>query len=470
MLPSQKLAAAMARVYNPINGLAPYFGVALRMLVRRESTTVPTLAVSNDGILSWNAEFVEKTPVETLAFGLMHEIQHIVLQLFERAAAMGVVYGKAIGPELAIKATLANLAHDACVNENLRKINPNLPKEWVYPETLDQPEGLIFEDRFRRLLDELREQQEQQEQQGQGQQVQGQGNPQGQGAPGQGSGSRKGKGGGKGADRVKSDGGVGQGNCGTCSGKNEHGHGGAEGNDDGDGRSQAEVDRARRETAAAIQAHVAEKGRGTVPDGLVRWADDYLEPPKVDWRTKLQNTVRDSIASRPGAIDLNWRGMSRRQSGLGYGAGAPIVPSLHAPVPRVGIIFDTSGSMGQDDLAAGARETAGVLDSVGAEVTFAVCDAAMHGIAEVASIEEALALLKGGGGTDMNPAFKAYEERDPRPEVVIVFTDGMIGDGHPASEPDWCRVIWVLVGASATKPCGWGEQIFITETGAQEAA
>ena len=47
------------------------------------------------------------------------------------------------------------------------------------------------------------------------------------------------------------------------------------------------VARAVQAAARAIKEHVAAKGRGIVPGGMLELADHYLRPPEVDWRDIL---------------------------------------------------------------------------------------------------------------------------------------------------------------------------------------
>jgi predicted metal-dependent peptidase len=481
--PRLKLAAAVTRIVDSRSGWMPYFHAALTGLIRVETTEIPTLAVSKYGVLYWSAAWVAANPVDIVAFGLMHETLHVMLKHHERAEALGILAepGAPISDDMARRAKLANYAEDACINEQLRAVKiPQagggeaalaLPAEWIYPETLKQPNGLVFEERYRRLLQAPPPPSAAQQGQGgagQGQGGQGQGQGQGQQKGQQGTGAA---GGGKG--QQGQGGGVGQGACGSCAGhptKGEPAGTVAE----GEGRSEAELDRIRRQVAQSIREHVqAGKSRGTVPGDLARWAEEMLAPPKVDWRAQLAQACRAAVAYRAGAVTTTWLKPSRRQAGLGWGVGAPIMPAMHAPVPRVAVIVDTSGSMGAGQgspLAEAGAEIAGVLRDVGAAVTIAACDAAVHGIRECSTIADACGALQGGGGTNMTPAFTALGKREPRPEVVIVLTDGWIGDGYPAREPEWCRTVWCVVGGNTSKPCPWGETIFVEPEGARVAA
>ncbi|WP_433152264.1 vWA domain-containing protein [Actinomadura nitritigenes] len=214
----------------------------------------------------------------------------------------------------------------------------------------------------------------------------------------------------------------------------------------------AEAEALRRATAEAMRAH--QRARGHLPAGWRRWADQVLEPV-VDWRRVLAGAVREAVAWAGGAVDYTYRRPSRRTPAL---RGA-VLPSLRRPVPRVAIVIDTSGSMGDDELAAALAEVNGVLREVGVRgdrVSVLACDADVHAVSRVTSAEQVE--LGGGGGTDMRVGIaRALAQRD-RPQVVIVLTDGFTP--WPAESPS-CRLIAALVGDGAPDPPRWVETIRI---------
>lgn len=423
----EKLAAAVTRVCDPVSGWAPYFGTVLRGLVRRETPELPTLAVTKNGLLLWGPAFVSKVTVDVLAYGLMHEVLHVLLKHFERAAAIGAVSAE--------DSQRANLCEDACINEELAKTWP-IPDWFVVPATLGQAPGLIFEERYRLLRQE--------------DEKQGKGGGEGEGGEGKGKSGQPQRG-------------VGSGSCGSCSGNAAAGEKG----EDSDARSEAEMDRFRRETAQEVREYSA-KNPGKVPASIDRWAGEMLAPPRVDWRAQLARAVRAAVAYQSGAVDFSWNKPSRRQAGVGFGVGRPLVPSFRTPVPRVAVVVDTSGSMGAEELKIALSEVQGVLRSVGASVDFVECDAAVQGIKTIGSIAQVK--LKGGGGTSMTPAFEALEKLRTRPEVVIVCTDGFIGDGYPAIEPSWCRTVWTIIGENTERCCPWGDTVFVAPAVKENAA
>lgn len=231
-------------------------------------------------------------------------------------------------------------------------------------------------------------------------------------------------------------------------------------------RSAGELQRACKAVAEAIQQ--AAKSRGSVPAGLLLAAEEALKVPKVPWDVKLRYTARRAVAYKMGAFDYRYDAPSRRQAGVGFGWGKPVLPRMRCPSPQVAVVVDTSGSMGTDELHRAVSEVAGVMRSVGAPVTFLCCDAAVHGVQRVQDPRKIV--LKGGGGTSFAPAFEAVEKERPKPSVVVFVTDGC-GDA-PAESPKGIHTIWVLVGPHRQRPHGgqwggdsitWGEFIEVDE-------
>ncbi|MEU7028429.1 VWA-like domain-containing protein [Streptomyces sp. NPDC046275] len=217
--------------------------------------------------------------------------------------------------------------------------------------------------------------------------------------------------------------------------------------------SPVEAEALRRRTAEAIRAH--QRARGSVPGGWRRWAEQTLEPV-VDWRTALTGAVREAVAWAGGAVDYTYRRPSRRTPALG---GRVVLPSLRRPLPRVAVVVDTSGSMGEDDLAAALAEITGVLREVGIggnRVAVLACDADVRAVARVSAVDQVE--LVGGGGTDMTVGIRAALDAPEPPQIVVVLTDGYTP--WPA-EPVTCRLIAALIGPDAPEPPAWAETVRI---------
>ncbi|MFJ8079432.1 VWA-like domain-containing protein [Streptomyces sp. NPDC096205] len=220
------------------------------------------------------------------------------------------------------------------------------------------------------------------------------------------------------------------------------------------GLGPVEAEALRRQTAQAVRAH--QRSRGSVPAGWRRWAEEVLEPT-VDWRKALTGAVREAAAWAGGAVDYTYRRPSRRTPALG---GRVVLPSLRRPLPRVAIVVDTSGSMGEDDLAAALAEVSGVLREVGVggnRVAVLACDADVHAVARVTAVDQVE--LAGGGGTDMTVGIARALAAPERPQIVVVLTDGYT---PWPPEPVSCRLIVALIGEDAPEPPAWAETVRIT--------
>ena len=72
-----------------------------------------------------------------------------------------------------------------------------------------------------------------------------------------------------------------------------------------------QADLLRRQVALDVAAHG--KLPGTVPAGLLRWAQEVLSP-KVNWRVLLAAELRRAVAEVAGAVDYSYRRPSRRSA------------------------------------------------------------------------------------------------------------------------------------------------------------
>lgn len=244
--------------------------------------------------------------------------------------------------------------------------------------------------------------------------------------------------------------------CGSCSGNALPGEPPPDQKKEQGERTEAEMKRAFRSVAEGIR-DAASKNQGRIPADWKKMADATLEPAIVPWDQELAQAARVATGWRAGAVDHRYDAPSRRQAGIGYGVGKPILPRLRQPIPEVWFIFDTSGSMGREETKQSLVEADGVIKTLGAEVTICVCDAKVHGVGKVASIREVLPMLKGGGGTDFIPAFEAALAAKKRPDLIVFATDGY--GSAPAVDPG-INTIWLFVGPNVNENCAaWGKKI-----------
>lgn len=427
----------------------PYFRTAVLGLVPKELPGLGRFGVTKNGVLMWDADCLDRWTVEETGAVLIHEISHLLRGHADRCERMGAEHD------------LWNIAGDLEINDDLLAAKLPLPGEGVFPKALGLPENQLAEEYYHQLSQMPKMQVDSACGAGDGQQGD---DGDDQDGAGQGKDDKDGEsGGGKG---------IGRGRCGGCAGNPEPGEGDHEG---GSGRSQVEMERIKRQVAEDIHKEAA-RGRSTVPGGWKRWADQQLKPPQIPWRQKLSRAVRAAIAYRPGAVDYHYNKPSRRQAGVGFGPGKPIMPALRAPIPRVAVIVDTSGSMAQEELAEAVSECSGILKATGSEATFCACDAKVHTLQKVRHWKDVTKLLEGGGGTDFRPPIEAMAEQRPRPDVVVFITDGM--GPAPATPPPF-KMVWVLVGPHRCKPSAdsyggdnitYGEFIEIFREDQQDAA
>jgi len=212
-----------------------------------------------------------------------------------------------------------------------------------------------------------------------------------------------------------------------------------------------QADLLRRQVAQdVIMAHG--KQPGTVPAGLLRWAEEVLTP-KVNWRAVLAAELRRAIAEVSGAVDYSYRRPSRRSAV----AGPVVLPALRRPVPEVAVVCDTSGSMTEDLLAMVLAEVEGLLRALGLarQVRVLACDTAVAPAQRVSSARQVE--LVGGGGTDMGAGIGAAAALRPRPAVTVVLTDGYTP--WPAAAPKGMRVVVGLLGEAAPDAPPWTRSV-----------
>jgi predicted metal-dependent peptidase len=204
--------------------------------------------------------------------------------------------------------------------------------------------------------------------------------------------------------------------CGSGADAVERGHEDGDPSDESPGLSRTQGDLVR--TTCAQEIAEASRLRGDVPSGWARWADARLTP-KVDWRAVLASQVRRAVATAAGAVDYSWSRPSRRQ------VPGVVLPSLRRPVPTIAIVIDTSASVDSKMLDQALAEVDGALSSSGTrrnDVTVLSCDAGVGNTQRVRSARDVR--LIGGGGTDMRVGIHAAMQLRPRPDVVVVLTDG----------------------------------------------
>jgi predicted metal-dependent peptidase len=237
---------------------------------------------------------------------------------------------------------------------------------------------------------------------------------------------------------------------------------GAQGGVPGVDRIKAEL--LRREVARLIDQKSPYDG--DVPVAWRRWARATLAP-KIDYMATIRHAVRRALRdSTIGRYDRTYRQPHRRQACY----GEFIMPSYYQPRPRPGFLIDTSGSMGDNQLARAVSELGGMTRQLGygADVVVACCDAAVHDVSKAftgTQIE-----LVGGGGTDLGVGLRAFVERKLAPiDLLVIVSD--CRTPWPEEVPPF-PVITIRLGDGTPPP--WGDHgsnkvITLQEPGAAAA-
>lgn len=210
--------------------------------------------------------------------------------------------------------------------------------------------------------------------------------------------------------------------------------------------ADADVGTVDEESAHQIRHHVAVEyrrhvsTRGLEPGTAGRWASRILEP-RIPWEPLLAGAVRRAAGWTNGRVEPTYTRPSRRQSAV----PRVLLPGMRRPMPRVTMVVDTSGSVDDQLLGRALGEVDGALRAIGvgnAAVTVLACDAAVQCVGRVRRARDAT--LAGGGGTDLRVGIAAASGQRPRPDLIVVLTDGYTP--WPAAAPAGSAVIAGVLG------------------------
>lgn len=385
---------------------APYLSTALLRMVIVETPECPTAATDERWRFYINPSFAATLPVEHMAYVWLHEVGHCLRGHPARWRALN---------EPAARHMLFNIAGDALINADVDDMTENRPQDPVRLEALGLPSahrGKSVEELYRLLLKQAEQ-------------------------------------------ATASTGGAESGDvqdCGSGAGGDARPWELPSGETADGSVDPGDADLVRDAVATEIDKHA--RTRGDVPAGLRRWAGDRLQPV-VDWHAELRAVVTAHIGQQSGRRDYSYQRPSRRR------ASGVVLPGMvgHAP-PSVAVVIDTSGSMDAGDLARALAETGDLvrrLSRTKQAIRVLSCDASpgtAQTIRDVRQVE-----LVGGGGTDMVAGIEAALELRPRPDLVVVITDGwtpwpmqpplgsvkvvavLTQSDHPGNVPAWIHAI-----------------------------
>jgi len=213
---------------------------------------------------------------------------------------------------------------------------------------------------------------------------------------------------------------------------------------------EREIDQAIRQGQIA---HAKLNGKGA--GGMNRELSDLLEPT-VDWREVLREFVKSVCNNKDVS---SWRRVNRRFIGQNI-----YLPTLIGEkVGRVAIGIDTSGSIGGPELNQFLSEVQAIAKDVNpAAVDLIYWDSEVAAHEEYADAQVSNIVSstkpKGGGGTDPTAMMHYLKERNIKPEVIVMLTDGCIGDwGDEWDAP----ILWAISNGSSDVLAPVGKTIHI---------
>lgn len=386
---------------------APFFStLAMEMKINIvDDPSVHHTVIHADGRLDINLDYLKDLPSKFDEGILIHDVLHCALMLFQRLGTRNL--------------DLATLAHDLVINNMVQESKYMLPNDYILEPYFS---GWAWEVVYRLLLQA------------------GAGSDSGQGEEG-GSGSSSGQ------DFSSED--LRKGESALNQAKaNFHPH--TSKKVEGMTKEMLEA-HWRQALAGARQAQQqSQNGWGSMPAGLRQAVDDIVEP-KLDWRKILSRFVGDKVNRE----DYSYRRVNRRMSN-----SEMIFPALHGTSADVAIIIDTSGSMTGEPLREIMGEVAEIVESLRCASLYLSCDAKVQNeMDNPDQLEDILARLDGGGGSNFIPAFDYLEGRSFRGPALF-FTDGWIST--PPVCPTGIEVMWIMpTHSSEHPPATYGEVLYI---------
>lgn len=395
----------------------PYLHDAVFSLILVHKPGFKTMAVDKYWRCYYDEEIIRKQwTLEEVVGVLYHEINHLLREHHMR--------GEPLGPH---NQRSWNVAGDLEINDDIDEISEfKLPDVAIRPNLFGWDNNLLAEQYYKLYKDQ--------------QQDEGQGEGEGDGQGG----------------TSEAEPGPASGDCGSAADGQSREYEQPSPSEGSQGVNEAEAEIVRDKTADSIQ-EATDKRMGRVPGDLQRWAKKR-KTKTIDWRKELRASIKRAIAQKSGATDYTMSRPSRRDY------PDIVMPSLVDPMPRVAVVIDTSGSIGQQEVEKALTETGKILTSIGSRegITAISCDAQVHNVQRV--LKETQIKLHGGGGTDMGRGIAAAAKLRPRVDICIVITDGYTP--WPDRPPSGMKVIIALsVPHNNHATPKWAKTIVLKEPG-----
>ena len=404
---------ALARIYVKLKG--PYFMKLLHTLVPVSVPGFGTLAVSDDLLLIYDPIMLVDDPELSaldrrglpykLGAVLVHECQHI-LRGMQRIAALAQTDKE-----------LANIAADLSINSDLQRAEWMLPSWGCFPEAYGLEEHQTMEWYFQELFKNPKD------------------------------------------SKAKASGRVTGGSCGGVAGNPTDEETEIQEAHAGKGRSKARVKNAIKSTLSEAKRHFEGLGAGDRPGWFEEASHAFEESrrPERNWMKELAHVIRRTTgAVKSGGSDFSMSRPSRRA----LVNSKFLRPGMVEQEVEVDIFWDTSASMGLEQLNKARQVTLEVLRQLGLDsIRMAQGDTKIQLDFTRVRIKDVGKLsCHGRGGTSFLPVFARLRTLKPKPDIIMIVTDG---DGPaPERPPPRTPVVWVIVPSGyRKKPTTWGHYV-----------
>lgn len=218
--------------------------------------------------------------------------------------------------------------------------------------------------------------------------------------------------------------------------------GGAGGKDEGEAPTQVEMDAITRAVAQAIISDGFGKNHGD----LLRWANKVVKPSRTPWQKVLAQYCQRGVRIG-GQVDYTFTRPSRRWR------KDMIRPAMFATKPHVALVWDSSGSMGDEDHTTCSGETMKIMKLIGG-CRIISSDTEVHDSGFVSDPRKVK--IVGGGGTDMMVPINYCCKLKDRPNLIVVLTDG---DSPWDESPPSIPTVVVLTRETHTQIPAWAKII-----------
>jgi len=351
--------------------------------IRRTPAPIPSImgvAPEPDGTVTlyYHPELVDKTDDKEVMKVLEHEGMHLLNHHIPRG--MKVYYNEPDLQRRKIKMDIMNVASDCCVNEQAKLrddfIIAGKPWKPCLPENYELPPGKLTEWYYLELLKKV--------------------------------------------EIVKIPYGKG--------GLDDHSMWEKACSESADPSSMARKVRNSVQRIVRDSAKTFNKDRGTLPGHIAALIEEALKPPKAPYYQIIRKLIRGTRLSK---FKRSFTKINRKRTYVFALDDQDLSVPVISPFPGrtrdftfiIAILIDTSGSMGQDEIAEALSGVKNIIENDKHCKSIVVeCDAVVHKEYAVKKVRDIDPKVKGGGGTTLGPGL--FRSRELGVDVCLAFTDG----------------------------------------------